>query len=321
MVVDTADLITSPRLVETVEAEQVAGNQVISEYDYVLDDLDIVSVVRGLTADGTKALLRPAYQISSGVARKVHTPRWHRRTIQDPLVAFFDNCHLAPIETLRLICPWNRYPYPDNCSAMPPGMRRFVDTLTGHGGALYLYGSRALRWHAPNADWDVILEYSGDPRGLVDVVSAVTGLCVPLGRAALHARIAEYEHPPSGVPEADLMTIMRRSLTYVTIGRDQLDIIPRPRLPSEPVPDSFRSCPGLRITGELQPGLGESFAMPRVVRLRPDQGELVNIRHVSWLLLGVERLAGHRAVFSRLCRAPSGEFWFHAHSSEFRILE
>jgi hypothetical protein len=294
---------------------------VISEYDYVLDDLDVVSVVRGLTVDGTRALLRPTYRISNGVARKVHTTYWTRQVPQDPLVAFFDNCRLARIETLRLICPWDRYPYPDNCSEMPPDMRRFADALTVRGGTLYLYGSRALRWHSPNSDWDVLLEHAGDPRGLVDLVSKATGLCVPIGRAGLRARIAEYDHPPSVVSHTDLMTVMRRSLTYVVIGRHQLDLIPRPRMPSEPVPDSFRSCPGARVVGELLPGSGGSFAMPRVIRLRPDHGEPVDIRHVSWLLMGVERLAGHRVVFSRLYFAPSGKLWFHAHHSGFRILE
>lgn len=291
----------------------------LSTWDYVVDRRQRLGVIRGLTTDGAQAVVWPAYVPSTGGGLRKIAPAEvrARRTEWESL---YDDCCLSPVGELRLAYAWDHRPCAARRGSLPADIRTLADAVERYGGRLYLYGSRALGIHDEAADWDFVMDHDGDARSLIEQASRACGVGEPLDEPTLRRHAEDYAYPHSAISLEDLLEIMRTSLTYLTVGQRQLDIMPRPRRVRESIPSSFRAVPGSVVVGKVLPSRGTSYAMPRILRMRSATGARVEIRHLSWRLSGLERLRDHTLMFSALYESRSGGLWFHARRSGLRLL-
>ncbi len=263
-------------------------------YDYIMSSNGILGSFRAYTESGNIAF-RPIYQRSAGRWAKL-TPRTAAGLSARRHLLLDRDCVLAREEEVTLLVPW-RFREAGmagpSTSDHPAALCGLLSELRSRGSRVYLYGSRLLGKGSDGSDWDFIVDHEGDLAELLKDRRAGPGNFLDLRE--LSSIVASYEVNTIGsASRKDILQVLGRSWCALRVGGAVIDFFPAGnggrRIPDVRSEDSSLTD----FEGIIQPSSGSSFRMPRRVRIHTSTGRVVNLYHVSWILCGLERLAGSR---------------------------
>ncbi|MBB5140380.1 hypothetical protein HNP84_010147 [Thermocatellispora tengchongensis] len=284
-------------------------------YDYVVTSGGILGSFRAYTESGDIAF-RPIYRRSGDRWTKLTPPTAAALPGRRHLLLDRD-CALVREEEVTLVASWRCHSVSTSRSDHPAALRGLMSELRSRGAGVYLYGSRLLGWRSAGSDWDFIVDHQGDLAELLKGCQARPGTF--LGSREISSIADSYEVNTIGsVSREDVLQILGRSWCALSIDGAVVDFflagtgtrIPDIRLDRFPLTD----CAGV-----IEPSLGSSFRMPRRVRIRTSTMRIVNLHHVSWILCGLERMAGSRVTLRNvLVRGPS-DVWLSPWVSQLSL--
>jgi hypothetical protein len=288
----------------------------------VKDKRGWVHVVRGALADTAVSIVHAVYGPSrlkviekgcaSGVAPAAHLHAWHEG----------DDCDLllGP-RFVRSVIP--RHGLPLASVARKPQLLSDIDAMLARCRvSAFLFGSRRLRVHHPGSDWDLILNI---PRNGITPGQVVASLAAESGgrlrrftASECRARAGRY-HRGHRISLDCLSTIFERSTPYlrshtgeigVFFTSDSDSLIPRIAREASKSPRS--------LDGTILPAAGESFLMPRRVRVGTPDG-VVTVISVLWFMGGIEELAGSLVRMTGLYRLSDDAWWMGGQTAAIHL--
>lgn len=286
-------------------------------YDYVVSSSGILGSFRAYTESGNIAF-RPVYQCSAGrwtklTSRAAASLPGRRHLLLDR------DCVLVREEEVTPLVSWRS---PETGAAepstneLPAALRDLLSELRSRGVRVYLYGSRLLGRWSRDSDWDFIVDHRGD---LVELLRSCRGRPGRLlDPREISSIAAFYEGNTIGsAGREDILLVLSKSWCTLRVAGAVVDFflagdesrrIPDVRLSDVPLTD----CEGV-----IEPSSGSSFHMPRRVRIHTSTGQTVNLNHASWILCGLERMAGSRVTLRDVFVHGPSDVWLSPWISKF----
>ncbi|MEV4555342.1 hypothetical protein [Nonomuraea wenchangensis] len=278
-------------------------------YDYVATSNGVLGSFRAYTENGDIAF-RPIYR-GSGASRTKLTPSAAAALPGRRHLLLDRDCALARKEEVTLVIPWrSREVGAPGASSddHPPALRGLMSELRSGGVRVYLYGSRLLGWRSGGSDWDFIVEHQGDLAELLRSCRTRPGTFLRLPEISSIA--TSYEVSTMGsISRDDVLRLLRRSWCALQVEGAVIDFF-LAGSESAIIPDmQFGRLPLTNCEGVVEPSSGLSFSMPRQVRIRTSTTRVVNLRHVSWILCGLEQMIGSRVTLRDVLVHDTGDLW------------
>ncbi|MED7927130.1 nucleotidyltransferase domain-containing protein [Nonomuraea sp. LP-02] len=278
-------------------------------YDYVATSNGVLGSFRAYMESGDIAF-RPVYRASGASWTKL-TPSAAAALPARRHLLLDRDCALARKEEVTLVIPWRSRAVgaPEaSRSDHPPALRGLMSELRSRGVRVYLYGSRLLGRRSGGSDWDFVVEHRGDLAELLRSCRTRPGAF--LGSPEISSIATSYEVNTIGsTSREDVLRLLRRSWCALRVDGAMIDFFLAGSEGST-IPDmQFRRLPLTTCEGVVEPSSGLSFSMPRQVRIRTSTKRVVNLRHVSWILCGLEQMAGSRVTLRDVLVHDTGDLW------------
>ncbi|QYC39036.1 hypothetical protein Nocox_07050 [Nonomuraea coxensis DSM 45129] len=278
-------------------------------YDYVATSNGVLGSFRAYTESGDIAF-RPVYRRSGDRWTKL-TPSAAAALPGRTHLLLDRDCALAREEEVTLVASWRSRAVgaPGASSGEhPPALRGLLSELRSRGARVHLYGSRLLGRRSDGSDWDFVVEHQGDLAELLRSCRTRPGAF--LGSREISSIATSYEVNTAGsTSRADVLRILGKSwcalrvdgavIDFFLAGRESA-IIPDMQLAHLPLTD----CDGI-----VEESSGRSFSMPRQVRIRISATRVVNLHHLSWILCGLEQMAGSRVTLRDVFVRDTDDLW------------
>ncbi|WP_043621533.1 nucleotidyltransferase domain-containing protein [Nonomuraea candida] len=288
-------------------------------YDYVLTSNGVLGVFRAYTESGDVAF-RPVYRCSAGGWTKL-TPRMAAALPGRRHPLLDRDCALAGAKEVKLLTPCRARPVGAAGSSVrdhPAVLRGLLSALLSRGARVYLYGSRLLGLRSYGSDWDFVVDHEGD---LAELLGSCLGQsCAFLGPREFSSIAASYESNTAGSARRDdVLRILGKSWCALRVAGRVVDFFLTgtggPAIPDVlPGRLSLVDCAGV-----VQPSAGSSFRMPRKVCIRTSTARTVNVHHVSWILCGLERMAGSRVTLRDVLAYGPADVWLSPWTSKLSL--
>ncbi|MEV0352085.1 nucleotidyltransferase domain-containing protein [Nonomuraea sp. NPDC050680] len=190
----------------------------------------------------------------------------------------------------------------------PAALRGLLSELGSRGIGVYLYGSRLLGRRSGGSDWDFIVDHRGDLAELLRSCQDRPGAF--LGMREFSSIAASYEGNTIGLASReDVLQILGKSWCALSVAGSVIDFF-LTGSGSKRIPDmrsghlSMTDCEGV-----IEPSSGSSFRMPRRVCIRTSTTQTVNLHHLSWVLCGLEQMAGSRVTLRDVFLHGPSDVW------------
>lgn len=284
-------------------------------YDYVRVDSSHVAVVRAMCDCGQHVIVRPTYQLGNGGEHKVE---YEQSLPCSALFALEPGLRIVESARVSLLRPWNGSSVRD--SAYPSSIRTLIGFLEREGIELFLYGSRILPFAVldHSGDWDFVVN-GGEAFSSALTRALADGVCRRLQVSELDTLVGRYSYYRRSLSTDDLQVLLDKCLSFVAAGDILVDFFTVDLLSGPPltVPHQFVGVES-RIEGVLLPTQGSSYGMPRSFSLATESA-VCEIKHLSWLLGGLELMAGQRVTCHNIGVAPRGDYWYSPWFSQLRL--
>jgi hypothetical protein len=290
-------------------------------YDYVVSAAGIVGSFRAYTESGHVAF-RPVYLPSAHGWTKL-APRQAALLPGSRHLLLDQDCLIAPEREISPLATWTSH---EVGTAGPPSaghpeaLRRLLAELHTRNARVYLYGSRLLGMESGGSDWDFIIDHRGN---LAELLRSCRSLPDgSLGPQDIASIAASYEFTfRRSTARADILKILSRSWCAVRIPGGIIDFF-QGYGTGQKIPDMRLDAGSLAdYEGTILPSAGMSFRMPREVHMCTSAGRTVNLHHTSWLLCGLEQLAGSRVMLHDVFVHGSSDVWLSPWISRFSVEE
>jgi hypothetical protein len=298
-------------------------NGTFSPYDYLYDREGNIYVVRGSVPGHPGVVARLVYEnVPGGPRKRTHYGRLAVPSAPDPssVYALPEDRLLRPSQVRRHVRRDSRGPL-SRREWHGSLVASLLDALTDRGATLYSFGSRVLGMGRDGSDWDFLLSVRGNPRPMIaDAIEGRGGGLSFLDDAEVEESIRRYGHE---VPYADrdlLTRVKRRTTLYLRGAGARVDffaISPDDGLMPALDIDRLETAD---VLGTILPSEGQSYLMPRRVRVRESSGMEVTVIHTCWPLLGIEAFAGHQVRMDGVFRSGPNSYWFSQNYSTLRSL-
>lgn len=284
-------------------------------YDYVRVDSSQVAVVRAMCDCGQHVVVRPTYRLGDGGKHKV---AYEQSLPYSALFALEPGLRMVESSRLSLLRPWNGAAVHD--SAYPSSIHTLLKILEHEGVELFRYGSRILPFPVVGdaGDWDFVVN-GGEALSSALTRALADGVCRRLQDSELNTLVGRYSYYRRSLSTDDLHTLLDKCLSFVAAGDLLVDFFTVDLLSGPPltVPHRFVGVES-QVEGVLLPTRGSSYGMPRSFSLATES-TVCEIKHLSWLLGGLELLAGQRVTCHNIGVAPHGEYWYSPWFSKLRL--
>ncbi|MDF5755672.1 nucleotidyltransferase domain-containing protein [Spongiactinospora sp. TRM90649] len=278
-------------------------------YDYVAISGGVLGSFRAYTERGDVAF-RPVYR-RAGCAWAKLTPSTAAALPGRRHLLLDRDCALARAEEVALVAPWRSRAVDASGSYardQPAALRGLVSEMHSRGAHAYLYGSRLLGRNSAGSDWDFIVECRGD---LAELLRSCNARPDAFPRwPEISSVAASYEVNTLGsTSRKDVLRILRKGWCALRVDGAVADFFLAGSGNSR-IPDVrsgkviLTDCEGV-----IEPGSGQSFGMPRWIRIRTPTARIVHLHHVSWILCGLERMAGSRVMLRDVLVSGASDLW------------
>lgn len=288
-------------------------------YDYVIDGRDWLHSIKGVMPGGAGYLTMPLY-------RPVGTDRGHAKCKMGYLhtgsLPSGRPCNVAgPFDYLLSPCDVSRVLKQSVAlgsvhSKAPPAVVDLLQAARSLGATVSLVGSRlAGTWHH-GSDWDFRVTTRYAPGHFIQALVAQVGPHIrPFTAHERRGRARRYAVRYARFDETLLDELFLRATCYLKSGALEIGVFfARPhdgRIPHLP---DLADRPVGNIAGKILPVGGDSYGMPRIIKIRDETCTCHTVLCADWELAGIEELSGMNVAFTNLFHLEQQVWWFGGRS-------